>query len=218
MGPPRVVAGWIPRAVSAFPARGRPALLRASWWAGVTLRVTLPPRYPGAARCDRGRAGSAARAGQNAWRCHAMYRDVMRIRGVQVPPRTQNDHGLTSRFTMGSVVPPGKAAGQRHGSSTRLEPGFPGSGTRAGSGRRPAKRVGTSLSRSDTHAAGALSSPVTSSAQNCTRSDELSKSENPETRRSPTRRGPFVDSLIVAERPDLPLMGSLPFRPGQPRL
>ena len=36
--------------------------------------------------------------------------------------------------------------------------------------------------------------------------------------RSPTRRGSFVDSIIAAEQPDPPLMGSLPFQYGRPGL
>jgi hypothetical protein len=61
------------------------------------------------------------------------------------PPRTRDDHGLTRSFAKWLGRASGKAAGQGHRGSARLESGLPASGTRTDS----AWRVGRGLSRSD---------------------------------------------------------------------
>jgi hypothetical protein len=98
----------------------------------------------------------------------AMRSGVLLSAGVQVPPRTRDDHGLTRSFAKLPGRASGKAAGQGHRGSARLESGLPTSGTRTDSAWR-----GRPESVTQRRAGACASNRASSSAQNSTQSGEM---------------------------------------------
>ena len=84
------------------------------------------------------------------------------------PSRTRDDHGLTRSFAKWLRRASGKAAGQGHRGSARLESGLPASGTRTDSAWR-----GRPESVTQRRAGAYASNRASSSAQNSTQSGEM---------------------------------------------